>query len=165
MLFDWLNDPQRVSPWDHFEAESYRTMEESLHRASEDPASLAPRFLVVRNGGGPLGMVGYFTSYRALDTTDVWYVIMETAERGKGYGREAVRLLVDYLFAHTHVQRVGATSDVSNDASQGLLRSLGFREEGTLVGALFHHAGWHDVVIYGKTRTEWDLENEGNRSS
>jgi RimJ/RimL family protein N-acetyltransferase len=156
LLFRWLNDPEIISPRDRFELESYRTMEDALHRSSEDPASLAPRFVVeLKAGRTPIGVVGYFNSYTALDSIDVWYVITLLEERGKGYGKEAVRLLVDYVFAHTTVERVGATSDVENPGSTGLLRSLGFRDEGVLKRALYHHGGWHDVAIFGITRAEW----------
>ncbi len=159
LLYDWLNQPEKVSPWDRFEVESFSTTEAAIHHASEDAASLAPRFLVVlRKDQSPIGMVGYYHSYPALDTTDIWYSIMVTSERGKGRGREAVGLLVDYLFSHTRTERVGATSDEENAASVGLLRSLRFQEEGHLRQALFHHGRWHNVVIYGKTRREWEGE-------
>jgi RimJ/RimL family protein N-acetyltransferase len=156
LLFDWMNDPEAIAPFDRFEVESFRSMEEAIHRSSEDPTSLAPRFLVVkRKGDTPIGVVGYFKSNTALDTIDVWYAITVEKERGMGNGREAVKLLVDYLFAHFRVERVGATSDIDNPASKGLLRSLGFREEGKLRRALFHHGEVHDVVVYGITRSEW----------
>jgi RimJ/RimL family protein N-acetyltransferase len=156
LLFDWLNDPEVISPFDRFEVESFRSMEEAIHRSSEDPQSLAPRFLIIRRKGDvPIGVVGYFKSNTALDTIDVWYVVTVEGERGRGYGHEAVRLLVDYLFAHFRVERVGATSDIDNPASRALVRSLGFREEGKLRRALFHHGEVHDVVVYGITRSEW----------
>lgn len=157
MLFRWLNDPDAIAPWDRFEVDSYGALEESLRRAPEDPRSLAPRFLLVRREGNqPLGVVGYFLSYTALDTVDLWYAICLPEERGKGYGSEAVRLLADYVFSHRTVERVGATSDVENPASYRLLEGLGFRREGTLQQALFHHGRWHDVAVYGLTRSEWN---------
>jgi RimJ/RimL family protein N-acetyltransferase len=156
LLFEWLNDPEAIAPWDRFEVESYRSMEEAIHRSSEDQTSLAPRFLIVRKKGDyPIGVVGYFKSNTALDSIDVWYAITIEKERGRGYGKEAVRLMVDYLFAHFRTERVGATSDIDNPASMGMLRSLGFREEGKLRRALFHHGEVHDVVVYGVTRPEW----------
>jgi RimJ/RimL family protein N-acetyltransferase len=37
---------------------------------------------------------------------------------GRGYGTQARRLLVQYLFAHTQVQRIEAGTDVENCAAR-----------------------------------------------
>lgn len=155
-LFQWHNDPDAIAPWDRFDTESYEALGEALKAAPQDPKSLMPRFMIVtQDGGRTIGVVGFFTSYTALDTVDVWYALTLPSERGKGYGSEAVRLLVDFLFTSRPLERVGATTDVENLASFRLLERLGFRREGTLKRALFHHGGWHDVYAYGVTRAEW----------
>ena len=79
----------------------------------------------------------------------------DRTQRGKGYGKEAVGSLVDYLFHDSNLARVGATVDVGNVPSYRLLEGLHFRREGTLRSALFHHGNWHDVLVYGVTRAEW----------
>lgn len=156
LLFRWLNDPDAIAPWDRFEVDSYAALEVALKDAPGDPRSLAPRFLLtLREQGLPIGVVGFFSSYTALDTVDLWYAICLPEERGKGYGAEAVGLLTDYVFSHRPIERVGATSDVDNPASYRTLEKLAFRREGTLRRALFHHAAWHDVAVYGLTREEW----------
>ncbi|MFD9092636.1 GNAT family N-acetyltransferase [Streptomyces collinus] len=58
-----------------------------------------------------------------------------TAERGKGYGKHAQRRLVEYLFAHTKVNRVEAGTEVTNIAEQRALERAGFTREGVLRGA------------------------------
>ena len=90
-----------------------------------------------------------------LTLTDVWYVVADTAERGKGYGSEAVELLIDHLFRSLALERVGATTDVANAASTRLLERIGLEREGTIRRSLFHHGAWHDVHLYGLTRPEW----------
>ncbi len=166
LLFRWLNDPDAIAPWDRFEVDSFESLQNALRDAPGDPLSLAPRFLLRRaSDDRPIGVVGYFNSYTALDTVDVWYAICLPEERGKGYGSEAVQLLADYVFSHRNVERVGATSDVENPASWKLLERLGFRREGTLRRALFHHGGWHDVAIYGLTREEWRTLRHPDRKS
>jgi ribosomal-protein-alanine N-acetyltransferase len=49
---------------------------------------------------------------------------------GEGYGREAVSLLVDFVFRTYEHPAVGAVAYEFNEASRGLLESLGFEEEG-----------------------------------
>lgn len=161
VLYDWFNDPELSSPWDKFSIDSYGVFMEGLHRASEEEDSLYPRFVIVEPGGEPIGVVGYYRSHRVFEGYDIWYLIAKTEKRGQGLGQEAAGLLVDYIFSHTMVERVGATSDVENQASVRLLTALGFRREGAMKRVLFHHGDWHDVVVYGITRSEWKNRKTG----
>ncbi|MGC2289235.1 MAG: GNAT family protein, partial [Thermoplasmata archaeon] len=120
------------------------------------PTSLAPRYVVVlREGDVPIGFVGHYVPHPVLETIDVWYVIGDRRARRKGYATEAVGLLLSHLFATTPLPRLGATVDVENQASVALLERLGFQREGVLRSALFHHARWHDIAVYGVMRDEW----------
>ncbi|HEV2231238.1 MAG TPA: GNAT family protein [Thermoplasmata archaeon] len=155
-VFDWYNDPEIVAPFDRFTLDTFESFRAGVESAKNDPRSLAPRFVVERISDGKLlGFLGYYQPHPVLETTDIWYVLGDRAERGKGYGTEAVGLLVDYLLHEFELPRVGATSDLENQASMRLLDALGFRREGTLRSALFHHGQWHDVAVYGVTRSEW----------
>jgi RimJ/RimL family protein N-acetyltransferase len=155
-LFTWYNDPEIVAPYDRFTVDTVDGFEAELEKAPADPASLAPRLVVERKEDAHLiGLVGYYRADPVLELTDIWYVLGEPAERGKGYGTEAVGLLIDHLFHEFDIERVGATVDVANAPSLKLLEHLGIRREGTLRSALYHHAAWHDVEIFGVTRREW----------
>jgi RimJ/RimL family protein N-acetyltransferase len=154
-IFAWYNDPEIVAPHDRFATESFDAFARSIEEAPRDPVSLAPRFVVeTKADGAVVGVVGHYRPHPVLEFVDVWYILGRTAARGRGYGREAVGLLTDHLFATETVERVGATCDVENVPSYRLLEGLGFRREGTLRAALFHHSSWHDVYVYGLTRSE-----------
>jgi ribosomal-protein-alanine N-acetyltransferase len=156
-LYRWYNDAEVVAPFDRFAIDDFTSFQHAVAAAPDDPRSQAPRFVVelLSEPGRVLGMVGYYASHPVLELTDVWYVLGDTAARGKGYGSEAVGLLVNFLFERQEIGRVGATCDVENIASAKLVEKLGFQREGTLRSALFHHARWHDVAVYGVTRAQW----------
>lgn len=155
-VFDWYSDPELVSPFDRFVTEPYESMVQSVRDAPSDPASLAPRFAVEpRDAPGAVGVVGHFLSHPVLESIEVWYLIGDPTARGHGYGGEAVGLLVDHLYRTTAVERIGITCDVENVPSCRLAEGLGFRREGTLRSAFFHHSRWHDAHLYGITREEW----------
>jgi RimJ/RimL family protein N-acetyltransferase len=73
---------------------------------------------------------------------------------GRGYGTQAQRLLVRYLFAHTQVQRIEAGTDVENVAEQRALEKVGFQREGVMRGHSFRQGAWHDTVLYSVLRGE-----------
>jgi RimJ/RimL family protein N-acetyltransferase len=77
-----------------------------------------------------------------------------TAERGKGYGTRAQRLLAEYLFAHTRVNRVEASTEVINTAEQRALERAGFTREGVIRGGCFRDGAWRDMVLYSVLRAE-----------
>ncbi len=74
--------------------------------------------------------------------------------RGRGYGPRAQRLLADYLFASRTVERVEASTELSNVAEQRALQKAGFEREGVLRHAMFHDGGWHDVIMYSRLRSD-----------
>jgi ribosomal-protein-alanine N-acetyltransferase len=72
--------------------------------------------------------------------------------RGRGFGMEAQRLLVEYLFDNTLAHRIQATTDVANLAEQRALEKLGFRREGVMRGVAFRAGKWRDGVMYARLR-------------
>jgi RimJ/RimL family protein N-acetyltransferase len=76
------------------------------------------------------------------------------AARGRGIGRLAQRLLAEYLFASTDLDRVQASTDVENIAEQRALEAAGFRREGVLRGAQLRGGLRRDIVMYGLLRAD-----------
>jgi RimJ/RimL family protein N-acetyltransferase len=69
--------------------------------------------------------------------------------RGKGYGREALALLTDWLFEHAAAERVEAPTDPANVAMRTVFERVGWRLVGTL------NEFEREWVMYAITREEW----------
>jgi ribosomal-protein-alanine N-acetyltransferase len=74
---------------------------------------------------------------------------------GEGYGTEAVALVIECIFRTYDTPAIGAGAFASNDASRGLLESLGFTEEGRRRKYMFIDGEHRDMVQYGLLRQEW----------
>lgn len=74
---------------------------------------------------------------------------------GQGYGREAISLVVEFAFREYDTPAVGAEAYDFNDASRGLLESLGFVEEGRRHKFMFVDGEHRDMIQYGILREEW----------
>jgi aminoglycoside 6'-N-acetyltransferase len=74
------------------------------------------------------------------------------AHRGRGVGTAAQRALAGYLFATYPVNRVEASTDMTNVAEQRSLEKAGFTREGVLRGAQWRAGTWHDLVGYARVR-------------
>lgn len=124
------------------------------------------RFLVcLDDDGGPGGAdgddlrrIGAVTadsmSYRRPELG--YWLIPEV--HGQGYGREAVGLVIDYLFRSYDRPAVGAGAFEHNDASRALLESLGFVEEGRRRKFMFVDGAYRAMVQYGLLREKWNRE-------
>lgn len=76
------------------------------------------------------------------------------AARGQGYGTEAQRLLADWLFAASDINRVEASTDIENMPEQRSLTKAGFAREGVTRGCQWRAGAYHDMVTYARVRSD-----------
>jgi RimJ/RimL family protein N-acetyltransferase len=76
------------------------------------------------------------------------------AERGKGYGKAAVRLALIHAWRHLNLNRVHLSVFAFNDRAIATYRAAGFQQEGRLREAAFVDGCWTDVVMMGALRAE-----------
>jgi RimJ/RimL family protein N-acetyltransferase len=83
---------------------------------------------------------------------DVGIDLFDPADRGRGYGTEAVALLTDHLFAELGAARVQGSTAVSNIAMRRVFERLGFVEEGVMSAFMPRSDGGRDdYVLYART--------------
>lgn len=80
------------------------------------------------------------------------------AYHGEGYGGEAAELAVDYTFRTSSVHAVSAGAYDFNDASRGLLKSLGFTEDVHEREVGYVDGKYRDAYAYSLLRREWRTE-------
>lgn len=115
------------------------------------------RLIVETLDGEPVGTVDVrISAYGLPPRSNAWQIGIELAReaRGLGYGTEAQRLVADWLFATTSANRVEAATDIENIAEQRSLEKAGYRREGVLRGSQFRAGNYHDLVYYGRLRSD-----------
>jgi RimJ/RimL family protein N-acetyltransferase len=106
--------------------------------------------------GQTVGRVEWFkAAWGRPETSWCWTIAVAIyrEHRGKGFGTEAHRQVVEYLFRHTRAARIQAYTDVENVAEQRALEKAGFSKEGVLRFAQWRDGGWHDQVLYSVVRS------------
>ncbi|WP_439026763.1 GNAT family N-acetyltransferase [Haloarchaeobius sp. DT45] len=73
----------------------------------------------------------------------------------QGYGKDATRTLIDYLFEERRMETVRAEAFEFNEPSNALLESIGMRHVGTLPNWAFVGGEHHDSNIYAVTAEQW----------
>ena len=76
-----------------------------------------------------------------------------TVHRAKGYGRDAVRLLLDYGFNKRNLHRMQLETLATNDRAQRAYLACGFVEEGRLREHAYARGQFVDVVVMSVLRS------------
>lgn len=71
----------------------------------------------------------------------------EADQWGKGFGKEAMQLLLSYAFEELNLHKVYLRVFSFNERAVRLYEKLGFEKEGEQKDQLFRNAEWHSVVL------------------
>lgn len=149
---------EQVRPWEPRRAvdapESGRAWAERMVAAPEGRDFL--RLVVAPNaGGGPVGLVtlGQVVGGPQRSACASWWI--GTGHEGRGFGREAVGLLLAVAFLELGLNRVEANIRTGNDRSLRLALGLGFRREGLSPEFLEIDGAFRDHDRLAILRREW----------
>jgi RimJ/RimL family protein N-acetyltransferase len=82
--------------------------------------------------------------------------IGDPADRGKGFGKEAMSLAVRYAFHELGLQRLSLDVIADNEPAIELYRALGFREEGRMRERVHRDGLTEDLIYMGLLKREWE---------
>ncbi len=82
-------------------------------------------------------------------------VLYDVADRGRGYGVEAVALLTGWLFEQAGAARAQASTAVGNASMRRVLERLGFTCEGVMRAFMPEGSGRADYALYAVTKHDW----------
>ena len=155
---EWMNDPRVWRPALDALPMNADLAEEFFENVltTEDDVKL-----VVCADDEPIGIVSLTGSQYGPTATDRARGMelayhLDPDVHGQGYGSDAASAVVQYGFEDLNLRRIEADVGAFNDASRGLLESLGFEEEGARREAAYYRGDYHDMITYGLLREEWD---------
>ncbi len=80
---------------------------------------------------------------------------ISASERGRGYAKSALLLLLDYAFCELRLHKYNARILSSNEPSRILHEKIGCKHEGTVREMLYHLGEYTDVEWWGMTESEY----------
>lgn len=111
--------------------------------------------IVLTETNQPVGTVTFF-NYNPLNRSAEMGILVDPDARRKGYGRQAMQLLIKYLFLYRGLNKVYAETAGFNKETIALLESLGFKKDGTLRDHHFYKGEFHPKLVYSFLRFELD---------
>lgn len=79
--------------------------------------------------------------------------------RSKGYGSDAMRVLLRFIFDEMNMNKVKLEVFSFNQRAIKSYVKCGFRQEGVLRQEIFREGQYHDVIMMGILRMEWERLN------
>jgi RimJ/RimL family protein N-acetyltransferase len=145
LLADWSNNPEFFS--DFWFPQMSKTEWEKWYDSLKPGTKW---FFIEKKDGAKIGTIFHFLNGNFME---IGY-ILAPSEREKGYGSEAIRIIVDYLFLSKELVRVQAITGVDNFASCNALEKAGFTKEGIIRKSAFIKGEWKDGCLYSILREE-----------
>ena len=150
LLMEWFNQPEVFGRYNPL----HQVTLDEIGKMLASPHEMRP-FIVEDKEGHKVGFISYFyVLHPASRQLEVGYSFVPS-ERGKGYGTEALEMMVDFLFLTKDAVRIQAQTDPRNLASQRVLEKAGFKKEGVLRKTFFIRGEWTDSLVYCLLREEW----------
>ena len=138
-------------PWCHA---GYQLCDAETWIASQVEAFAARRefaFLIEDSAGRFLGGCGlnHISELHRLANLGYW---VRTSRAGQGIAAQAVRLVAEWAFANTNLERLEIVVAVGNTRSERVAVKSGAQREGLLRSRLYFHEQPHDAVMYSLVR-------------
>ena len=161
-----LADAEMLERWDlEREPDNFNNLGQPRRELPRDVLAAGPlrdgtrgRLIVERlEDRAPLGSVSWHVRRYGLNPESSCFNIgieLLPEARGHGYGTEAQRLLADWLFAASDINRVEASTDIDNLPEQRSLTKAGFRREGVTRGCQWRAGAYHDMVTFARVRSD-----------
>lgn len=129
---------------------------ESLHNLAKRVGKNDFLFCLIEDQQGQV--VGYINSFDCVRRNGTFKdaIAIKQPFWRKGYGREAVTILLRYFFRELRYQKCTAVVYSFNEPSIRFHEALGFRFEGRLRNMLYTNGEYFDEIYFGLTRAEWD---------
>jgi RimJ/RimL family protein N-acetyltransferase len=104
-----------------------------------------------------IGFVVLFNLKWRNQTSEMAIGIGAKAFWGKGYGQDALNLILNYAFSELCLHRVSLTVLGYNTRAIKAYERVGFRHEGTHRQAIQRNGQRYDLLLYGILREEWGM--------
>lgn len=144
LIMEWRKNPQYYDIYQNSPTISKEAVEKIMFEHTIF-------FMIEKKDGTKIGHINSWMRDRMME---IGYAIVPD-ERGKGYGTEAIKITVDYLFLNKDIFRIQVSVDTRNKPAQKVLEKAGFTREGTMRKSSYVGGEYRDMYLYSILKDEW----------
>lgn len=156
-FYEWVNDPEVTRGLALYLPMSMQDEENWFDGLSKRDPNERPLSIEIRKGKSwkLIGNCGVFGIEFANRSAELGIIIGEKSEWDKGYGAEAMTLLLRHGFETLNLHRLFLRVYADNVRAVRSYEKAGFVLEGRLREAVYKHGKYDDVLIMSVLRSEW----------
>jgi RimJ/RimL family protein N-acetyltransferase len=153
----WVNDPDVTRYLSLYLPMSSVDEENWFNAMTQRSQSEKTLVIEARDGNGwkMLGNCGVFDIDSVNRSAELGIMLGEKDEWDKGYGTEAMILLVRHCFETLNLNRAYLRVYAENSRAKRAYEKAGFVEEGHLREAVYKHGKYDDVIVMSVLHSEW----------
>ena len=155
----WFNDPEVRQYLLMYMPMSLAEEEKWFERQLEDQNNRV--FAIETTDGVHIGNCGLHDFDWKNSKAELGILIGEKEYWSKGYGSDAVRTLVGFAFGEMNLHRVQLEVYDFNSRALHCYEKCGFQVEGRQREALFRNGSYHDILIMGILRENFEDDQTG----
>jgi RimJ/RimL family protein N-acetyltransferase len=155
----WFNDPEVTQYLGMYLPMTEMAEQKYIEELGTSRAATDAPFVVEAVDGDkskPIGSIGLHRIKPKDHSATLGIAIGDKQYWSKGYGTEAARLIIKYGFEQVNLHRISSSAWSFNERSLRLHLKVGFREEGRRREAVYKNGAYHDEVMFGLLREEWE---------
>lgn len=158
-FFKYRTDPQvklyQGEVWENYKFEqAVEFVKEQMNLNPDIPDTWFQIAIELKETGNLIGDCGIHTLPQDTNQVEIGFTLAPIYQN-KGFGLEAVKCLLNYIFRVLNKHRVIAVVDVRNKNSVKLLEKLGMRREGHLIKNEWYKGEYIDEYLFAMLNEEW----------
>ncbi|HOJ09163.1 MAG TPA: GNAT family protein [Clostridiales bacterium] len=156
IIEDWFNNVRFLRYYDMLPAvpKSQKQVVDML-KSYEDSQIRYIYAIRTNDNSRIIGVAGFDEIIWSNGVATIFIGIGNNKFTGKGFGKEAMRLLLDFGFNELNFYRIQLNVISYNEHAIKLYESLGFIREGIYRDFIYRDCKRYDMYLYGLLRQEW----------
>ncbi|MFX0038400.1 MAG: GNAT family N-acetyltransferase [Promethearchaeota archaeon] len=158
----WFNDPEIIQYLVPFRPMTRMAEEEWIENLKNREDNIHFSILIPQEDASDIliGNCGLHKIDWKNRVAEAGIAIGEKEYQNKGYGTEAMELLVDYGFNTVNLNRIELFTYVFNERALKLYKKIGFIEEGRKRQFFWSKGQYHDSIMMGILAEEWNKKKK-----
>ena len=112
-------------------------------------------YTITTPDGNIIGETGLLRMFPAWHQTDLTIIIPDPEKQHKGYGTEAVSMMLDLAFYRYQMNRVSIGVVGLNTEALEFYKKIGFKQEGVMEQGYYYDGEYSDFIMMRILRSEW----------
>ncbi|PEJ32268.1 GNAT family N-acetyltransferase [Peribacillus butanolivorans] len=128
---------------------------EEKHRIYDEKMGVYSE-LIMEKDHQIIGSIVYYWEHEPSRWLEIGITIFEANYWNGGYGTEAIKLFITYLFENIEIERVGLTTWSGNERMMAVALKVGMQLEGRMRKCRYFDGYYYDSIRMGILREEWE---------